>query len=298
MEFIVTRPSKNGKLAEVRPTRLLKRSEEELLMEVRISHGKILFKILALFGGGVVRCEVSPPDTKDGDIFIVRYTDSKIVRVLRYFGSEKDLSVMEDIILFRARVRRDWPKDLENLKIAPSPQLVMVENSPLQDALNLKKNIPNSTKLSGNDIFNFLSNSETKRLDLRSWPTMTIDGADAKDLDDAISIARYEDGDFLLGIHIADVAEYVIEDTPLDREAYLRGTSIYTPGRVIPMLPEILSNDRCSLHPGSPKLTLSILLRVDSIGQVKESHVTESVIESTKRGIYDDIFAELQKIES
>jgi len=92
---------------------------------------------------------------------------------------------------------------------------------------------------------------------------MTIDGADAKDLDDAISIATYENGDFLLAVHIADVAEYVEESSELDREAYLRGTSIYTPGRVIPMLPEILSNDRCSLHPGSPKLTLSILLRVD-----------------------------------
>ena len=102
------------------------------------------------------------------------------------------------------------------------------------------------------------------RLDLRDWYTMTIDGSDAKDLDDAISIARYDNGDFLLGVHIADVAEYVEEGTSLDREAFARGTSVYTPGRVIPMLPEILSNDRCSLHPGEPKATLSILMRIDA----------------------------------
>ncbi len=175
VEFVITRPSKNGKLAEVRPVRLLKRSEEELLMEVRIAHGKVLYRIISLFGGGVVRCEVSPPDAKDGDLFIVRYSDSKMVRVLRYFGSEKDLSVMEDIILFRARVRRDWPKELENLKIAPSPELKKPVSPLLQDALDLKKKIPDSTRFTANELFSPLPDTETKRLDLRPWPTMTID---------------------------------------------------------------------------------------------------------------------------
>lgn len=140
-----------------------------------------------------------------------------------------------------------------------------------------------------------LDGAKKPRLDLRLWPTMTIDWSDAKDLDDAISIARYEGGDYLLWVHIADVAEYVTEWSELDTEAYLRGTSIYTPGRVIPMLPEILSNDRCSLHPGGPKLTLSILMRIDAAGYVKESFVTESIIESMEKGIYDEVWKEMQK---
>ncbi len=76
-------------------------------------------------------------------------------------------------------------------------------------------------------------------------------------------------------MHIADVAEYVTDGSRIDHEAYLRGTSVYTPGRVIPMLPEILSNDRCSLHPGEPKAVLSILIRLGQDGKVKETEITE-----------------------
>lgn len=167
---------------------------------------------------------------------------------------------MEEIIFFRAGVRLSWPESFENLVIPEAPKLANIHPH-----FDLANPIPNSEKLSNQRLFPTVTQSTHERLDLRSWSTMTIDGADAKDLDDAISIARYENGDFLLGVHIADVAEYVEEGSELDREAYLRGTSIYTPGRVIPMLPEVLSNDRCSLHPGSPKLTLSILMRVDHV---------------------------------
>ncbi len=165
---------------------------------------------------------------------------------------------MEEIIFFRAGVRLSWPDGFEELKIPETPKLGVVHPH-----FDFHLPIPNGEKLSNGRLFATVSIHTQDRTDFRSWQTMTIDGADAKDLDDAISIARYENGDFLLGVHIADVAEYVEEDGDLDHEAYLRGTSIYTPGRVIPMLPEILSNDRCSLHPGSPKLTLSILMRVD-----------------------------------
>ncbi len=128
---------------------------------------------------------------------------------------------------------------------------------------------------------------------------MTIDGADAKDLDDAISIARYRDGHYLLTVHIADVAEYVREWSALDHEAILRTTSIYTPWRVIPMLPEKLSNDLCSLHPGTSKLTLSILMKVDQKGSIVGTFMTEGVIESRKRGIYEEIVeSEKWKVKS
>jgi exoribonuclease R len=292
VEFAITRPSKDGKLAEVRPTRLVKRSEEDLLMRVGISGWKVSYRLLGNFGGWSVRCEINPKESKDGDIFVIRYTGSSTARIVRYFGSEKDPSVMEDIILFRSWVRREWPESLKHPEVAPIPRMNPPDISPFQDALDGVNRLPDGEKLSSQKIFSVLPDGK-KRMDLRVWPTMTIDGSDAKDLDDAISIARYEGGDYLLGVHIADVAEYVLEDTDLDREAYLRGTSIYTPGRVIPMLPEILSNDRCSLHPGSPKLTLSILLRVDQWGQVKESLVTESVIESMKKWIYDEVWEDM-----
>lgn len=152
---------------------------------------------------------------------------------------------MEEIIFFRAGVRLSWPESFEKLVIPEAPKLANI-----YPHFDLANTIPNSEKLSNQRLFSKVTLHTHERLDLRSWSTMTIDGADAKDLDDAISIARYENDDFLLGVHIADVAEYVEEGSELDREAYLRGTSIYTPGRVIPMLPEILSNDRCSLHPG------------------------------------------------
>lgn len=293
VEYQVTRPSKDGKLAEARPTRLIKRSEDELLMEVRVIHGKIAYKILPGLGGLIVRPEKAPAVIRDGDLFIVRCLENKIVEILRYFGSEKDPKIQEEIIFWRAWVRLDWSEKIKNLKVPLSPQLPKAEA--FDFSISSGSRIPSSTKLADTILFPRVLWDEGKRFDFRSWPTMTIDGADAKDLDDAISIATYENGDFLLAVHIADVAEYVEESSELDREAYLRGTSIYTPGRVIPMLPEILSNDRCSLHPGSPKLTLSILLRVDPSWQVKESFVTESVIESEKKWVYEDIWQELQQ---
>ncbi|MDD5198089.1 MAG: ribonuclease R [Candidatus Gracilibacteria bacterium] len=127
------------------------------------------------------------------------------------------------------------------------------------------------------------------RVDLRSEWIITIDGADAKDLDDAISVKCLPNGNFELGVHIADVAEYVTEDSALDREAYHRGTSIYTPDEVIPMLPEHLSNNLCSLHPGSPKATLSITLELDKTGKVLRSRIDETLIESKQRFTYDEV---------
>ena len=291
VEYTITRPSKDGKLAEVKPTKLIKRSNEELLMRISNSQGKVVYRILESLGGSKVVCEVVPEQLSDGDIFIVRFIGNGIVTILRYFWSEKDPRIMEEIIFFRAGVRLSWPETFNRLKIPEAPKLNTVN-----DYFDFDQLLPNGEKISNQKLFTKISIYNRERLDLRHWSTMTIDGADAKDLDDAISIARYENGDYLLGIHIADVAEYVEEGSDLDHEAYLRGTSIYTPGRVIPMLPEILSNDLCSLHPGSPKLTLSILLHIDSIWQVKESYVAESVIESMNKWIYDEVWEDLQKI--
>lgn len=127
------------------------------------------------------------------------------------------------------------------------------------------------------------------RLDLRDRLIFTIDGADAKDLDDAISIKRLDNGNYLLGVHIADVAHYVKEGAPLDKEARIRGNSVYLLDRVIPMLPPELSNGICSLHPGVDRLTMSVLMEINKQGKVVKNQIVESVINSKVRLIYDDV---------
>ena len=126
------------------------------------------------------------------------------------------------------------------------------------------------------------------RKDLRELMTVTIDGEDAKDLDDAISLS-YEDGKYYLGVHIADVSNYVQENSALDREALERGTSVYLVDRVIPMLPHVLSNGMCSLNMGENRLALSCLMTVDQKGNVIDHEIVESVIHVDERMNYTDV---------
>ncbi|KGG79553.1 ribonuclease R [Caloranaerobacter azorensis H53214] len=128
-----------------------------------------------------------------------------------------------------------------------------------------------------------------RRLDLRDKNIFTIDGIDAKDLDDAVSIERLKNGNFKLGVHIADVSYYVKEKSHLDKEALKRGTSVYLVDRVIPMLPKKLSNGVCSLNPGVPRLTLSVFMEIDKQGRVVDHEIVESIIQSKERLVYTDI---------
>lgn len=126
------------------------------------------------------------------------------------------------------------------------------------------------------------------RLDLRDKTIFTIDGADAKDFDDAISVERDGEG-YLLGVHIADVAEYVRPGTALDNEAMKRGTSVYFTDKVVPMLPEELSNGVCSLNRDSDKYALSALISLDADGAIISTEFRESVISSKVRGVYHEV---------
>ncbi len=135
----------------------------------------------------------------------------------------------------------------------------------------------------------FISSAEiADREDLRGESIFTIDGIDAKDLDDAVSI-KMQGEDYILGVHIADVSHYVRPDSALDAEALKRGTSVYFPGSVIPMLPKRLSNGICSLNPNADRLALSCVMQIGPEGEVISYRIFKSVIRSCERLVYEDI---------
>ena len=134
-----------------------------------------------------------------------------------------------------------------------------------------------------------IPDSEIKdRLDLRKVTTITIDPKTAKDFDDALSIEKIEDDLYEIGVHIADVSYYVPVDSEVDKEAVRRATSVYLPDRVAPMLPEILSNDLCSLNPKVDRLAFSVMYKIDSKGTVHNEYIAKTVIHSKKRFAYED----------
>jgi ribonuclease R len=132
-------------------------------------------------------------------------------------------------------------------------------------------------------------NERTRRLDLRSLACFTIDPEDAKDFDDAVSLEVLPDENYQLGVHIADVSHYVREGLALDQEALKRGTSVYLADEVIPMLPERLSNDACSLRPKQDRLTYSVLMTVTPSGVVKDYQIAKSIIHSKRRFTYEEV---------
>ncbi|EFI41514.1 ribonuclease R [Peptoniphilus sp. oral taxon 386] len=173
-------------------------------------------------------------------------------------------------------------KEVDILSIAASLNLPMEFSN---SALSLAKSIPT-----------FVAEKDLKdRLDLRDITTFTIDGADSKDFDDAVSIEKLENGGYRLGVHIADVSHYVKESDEIDKNAYERGNSVYLIDKVIPMLPEELSNGICSLNEGVDRLTLSVMINLDNNAKVIEHQIVPAVIRSSKRLIYDNVSDLIEK---
>ena len=184
--------------------------------------------------------------------------DRETLTVTRVFGHPDNPGVDARVVIARYGLRAEFPDDVRTES----------EACPEVDP---------ATSLEG-------------RRDFRDWPTVTIDGDKAQDFDDAVSIRPLEDGGWLLGVHIADVSHYVKPGSPLDREAFERGTSVYFPDLTLPMLPERLSNGLCSLRPREPKLTISALMEIGRDGRVRKSEFTPSIIQTVHRLTYTSVF--------
>jgi ribonuclease R len=208
-------------------------------------------------------------DVHDGDLVvaeIVQWTSSSqplIGRVREKLGDAATPGIDVTVIIREAGIDPDFPRPV------------------LAEAERLPRTIP-ATEL-------------RRRTDLRDLVTFTMDGPSAKDFDDALSIERRPQGGWVLGVHIADVAWYVREASPLDREAYDRATSIYPVDRVVPMLPERLSNELCSLRPDEDRLTMSCFMEIDGRGRVGRYRLCEGVIRSRRRLIYDEVQAFMER---
>ncbi len=184
--------------------------------------------------------------------------EGKVTRILGYEG-DKDLDI--DMILARHNLPFEFPKDVTAAANACSSKVEVTEG----------------------------------RMDLRSELMVTIDGADAKDLDDAVSLTKLTSGNYRLGVHIADVSHYVQSGGTIDKEAYARGTSVYVVDRVIPMLPEALSNGLCSLNAGEDRYAMSCIMDVSPQGEVLSSKIGPSVIHVERRCTYREVYQALKE---
>lgn len=155
---------------------------------------------------------------------------------------------------------------------------------------------PEEVQTASEQVPDHISESDlVGRRDLRDQQIVTIDGADAKDLDDAVTVRRLENGNYFLGVHIADVSYYVTENSLLDKEAFERGTSVYLTDRVIPMIPQRLSNGICSLNPKVPRLTMSCEMEIDPTGTILKHEIFQSVIQTSERMTYAAVNALLKE---
>ncbi|HGD4793570.1 TPA: ribonuclease R [Streptococcus agalactiae] len=275
VEAVVKKPADrlNGTAAEARVVNIVERSLKTLVGKfvldderpkyagyIKSKNQKINQKIyirkepVVLDGTEIIKVDIDKYPTRGHDYFVASVRD--------IVGHQGDVGIDVLEVLESMDIVSEFPED------------VIAEANAIPDA-------PTEKDLIG-------------RVDLRQEVTFTIDGADAKDLDDAVHIKLLNNGHFELGVHIADVSYYVTEGSALNREALSRGTSVYVTDRVVPMLPERLSNGICSLNPNLDRLTQSCIMEIDQNGRVVNHQITQSVINTTYRMTYtavNDIIA-------
>ena len=283
-------------------------------------------KMGGAMNGDTVEAEIIPPHMtrRSREAAVVKVLERKTTEVVGTFEKHKhygfvipdDKKIGEDVFVKRDFARNAQTGDKVLVKITAYPdgthslegkitEVIAREGQPGSDVLSLIRayglyetfpsRVNAEAKARSREPITEEMISASGRLDLRSKTIFTIDGPTAKDLDDAVSIEMLPNGNYLLGVHIADVSHYVKEDGYLDKEALKRGTSVYLINRVVPMLPKALSNGSCSLNAGEDKLTLSCFMEIDKEGVVVEHSIQESVIRSSARLVYDDVSDILEK---
>ncbi len=159
----------------------------------------------------------------------------------------------------------------------------------LIEEYGLRREFPDDVMKEASSLYFDEKSPPKERVNLKNEKIITIDNDDAKDFDDAVNVKKLRNGNFLLGVHIADVSHYVRPGTALDREAFLRSTSVYFPELVLPMLPEKLSNDLCSLNPNEDKLTMTVIAEIRKDGRIVSSDIFPSIIKSKARMTYSNV---------
>lgn len=223
--------------------------------------------------------------------YFVYSVDSKIK--LTIFISKSDLLKAKPHQMVKVKVNKYFPNhtaDGEIVEILGNTHDAGMDITALVLSAGINTTFPEEVLLELEDIPDEISKLDyPNRKDLTDKLIITIDGIDAKDLDDAVRVEMLDNGNYLLGVYIADVSNYVKEGTFLDLEAFERGTSVYLPDRVIPMLPKKLSNGICSLNEGVDRLVMCCEMEIDNSGNVVNSEIFEGVINSRHRMTYDDV---------
>ena len=257
-----------------------RRSEGEIVRIIK----RAVTKVVGTFENSDHFGFVVPDDRRiPGDIFIPRDEIN---------GAKPGFKVVAEIIKWPDKRRNAEGKIVE---IIGDIYDVGIDILSIMKAYDLKETFPEAAVRQAEAIPSEVTEGLIKgRQDLRNLRMVTIDGEDAKDLDDAVSISRLPDGGYRLGVHIADVSHYVTEGSPLDKEALSRGTSVYLVDRVIPMLPQRLSNGICSLNPHVDRLAFTVMMDLDKNGKVIRHDIFESVINIDERMTYSDVFTLLE----
>lgn len=256
-----------------------RRGEAEILNVLRRANDRIVGVYRRIPGGGVVTAD----ERKLGGIFIPQGSEK---------GAWDGCKAVVDITHYP-----DERRDMEGriTEVLGDRGETEAEILSIIRALGIRDVFPPQVRAEADAVAACGTADIEGRLDLRHETIFTIDGADAKDLDDAVSLSRLPGGHWRLGVHIADVSHYVKSGGAIDGEAWKRGTSVYLLNTVIPMLPERLSNGMCSLHPGEDRLTLSCFMELDEYGALIATEVAESVIHSKARLTYDEVNAILEQ---
>ena len=263
VQVVITRGASSDKRREGKVTKILARGTERLVCYYEESKN---------FGFAV-------PDNP-------RFTQDIFIPKERSKGAVRGHKVVVEITDYGREGKKPEGKVVEILGLVNDPGTDILS---IVRGYDLPMEFPEKVLKQVENVANEVSTADMAgRLDLRDWQTVTIDGEDAKDLDDAITITR-EGDKYKLGVHIADVTNYVQEHSALDVEALNRGTSIYLVDRVIPMLPHKLSNGICSLNAGESRLALSCIMTIDGKGNVVDHTIAETVIKVDRRMSYTSV---------